>query len=58
MFNMDFKSDGISWVGNIYQKFEAICQEVDGIMIQVCIIFLVKARPKPVNSALELLPSP
>eukprot|EP00268_Persea_americana_P000983 TRINITY_DN102966_c0_g1_i1.p1 TRINITY_DN102966_c0_g1~~TRINITY_DN102966_c0_g1_i1.p1 ORF type:complete len:351 (+),score=80.36 TRINITY_DN102966_c0_g1_i1:395-1447(+) len=34
MFNMDFKSDGISWVGNIYQKFEAICQEVDGIMIQ------------------------
>lgn len=41
MFNMDFKSDGMAWVDNIYQKFEAICQEVDGIMIQVRIIFLV-----------------
>ncbi|XP_058095660.1 uncharacterized protein LOC131241047 isoform X2 [Magnolia sinica] len=38
MFEMDLTSKGINWVGNIYQKFEAICQdvyqEVDGIMIQ------------------------
>lgn len=38
MFKMDLKSNGIAWVGNIYQKFEAVCQEVyqevDGIMTQ------------------------
>ncbi|KAK6946647.1 hypothetical protein RJ641_000120 [Dillenia turbinata] len=26
---MDLKIKGISWVGNIYQKFEAMCHEVD-----------------------------
>ncbi|KAK6934179.1 hypothetical protein RJ641_034334 [Dillenia turbinata] len=26
---MDLKIKGISWVGNIYQKFEAICHEAD-----------------------------
>ncbi|CDP05988.1 unnamed protein product [Coffea canephora] len=26
---MDLKSKGRTWVGNIYHKFEAICQEVD-----------------------------
>nr|CAN66610.1 hypothetical protein VITISV_017557 [Vitis vinifera] len=31
---MDLKFKGIAWVGNIYQKFEAICQEVDNIVSQ------------------------
>ncbi|KAI4333589.1 hypothetical protein L6164_018375 [Bauhinia variegata] len=34
MFGMDFKPKGITWVGNIYQKFEAVCQEVDDIVSQ------------------------
>eukprot|EP00262_Sarcandra_glabra_P015125 TRINITY_DN4595_c0_g1_i1.p1 TRINITY_DN4595_c0_g1~~TRINITY_DN4595_c0_g1_i1.p1 ORF type:complete len:395 (-),score=82.81 TRINITY_DN4595_c0_g1_i1:472-1656(-) len=34
MFSMDLKSTGITWVDNVYQKFEAICQEVENIMIQ------------------------
>ncbi|XP_058100751.1 uncharacterized protein LOC131245361 isoform X2 [Magnolia sinica] len=34
MFKMDLKSKGITWVGNIYQKFESMCQEVDGLMSQ------------------------
>ncbi|KAL1190659.1 hypothetical protein V5N11_000147 [Cardamine amara subsp. amara] len=29
---MDFK--GISWVGNVYQKFEAMCLEVEEIIVQ------------------------
>ncbi|XP_077251144.1 uncharacterized protein LOC143890381 [Tasmannia lanceolata] len=28
MFSMDLKSTGITWVGNIYQKLETVCQEV------------------------------
>ncbi|XP_022777316.1 uncharacterized protein LOC111318704 isoform X2 [Durio zibethinus] len=31
---MDSKSKGIAWVGNIYQKFEAMCMEVDDIVCQ------------------------
>eukprot|EP00261_Vitis_vinifera_P011997 XP_002283041.3 PREDICTED: uncharacterized protein LOC100246901 isoform X2 [Vitis vinifera] len=34
MSAMDLKFKGIAWVGNIYQKFEAICQEVDNIVSQ------------------------
>jgi hypothetical protein len=30
---MDFK--GIKWVGNVYQKFEAMCLEVEEIIVQV-----------------------
>nr|XP_011460775.1 PREDICTED: uncharacterized protein LOC101314829 isoform X2 [Fragaria vesca subsp. vesca] len=31
---MDLKFKGPNWVGNIYQKFEAICHEVDDIVKQ------------------------
>ncbi|XP_020537016.2 uncharacterized protein LOC110010073 [Jatropha curcas] len=31
---MDLKSKGIAWVGNIYQRFETMCQEVDSIVNQ------------------------
>ncbi|OVA09195.1 hypothetical protein BVC80_659g17 [Macleaya cordata] len=31
---MDFKRKGITWVGNIYEKFEAMCLEVEDIMSQ------------------------
>ncbi|XP_022937199.1 uncharacterized protein LOC111443565 isoform X1 [Cucurbita moschata] len=31
---MDLKHKGISWVGNMFQKFEAVCQEVDNIINQ------------------------
>ncbi|KAE8124733.1 hypothetical protein FH972_019590 [Carpinus fangiana] len=29
---MDLKHKGITWVGNFFQKFEAVCQEVDGFV--------------------------
>ncbi|GMY32004.1 hypothetical protein FCV25MIE_27246 [Fagus crenata] len=29
---MDLNHKGITWVGNLYQKFEAVCQEVDDIV--------------------------
>ncbi|XP_028763699.1 uncharacterized protein LOC114721972 [Neltuma alba] len=29
---MDFKFKGITWVGDFYQKFEEVCQEVDDIV--------------------------
>ncbi|XP_021294452.1 uncharacterized protein LOC110424237 [Herrania umbratica] len=31
---MDSKSKGIAWVGNIYQKFEAMCMEVDDMVCE------------------------
>ncbi|KAJ7981805.1 Fiber Fb32-like protein isoform 3 [Quillaja saponaria] len=31
---MDLKLKGITWVGNIYQRFEEICQEVDDVVSQ------------------------
>ncbi|XWS15828.1 hypothetical protein CRYUN_Cryun34aG0035100 [Craigia yunnanensis] len=31
---MENKSKGIAWVGNIYQKFEAMCMEVDDVVCQ------------------------
>ncbi|PIA27300.1 hypothetical protein AQUCO_08100027v1 [Aquilegia coerulea] len=31
---MDFKVQGISWVGNVYQKFEAMCLEVEDVVCQ------------------------
>ncbi|XP_008463725.2 uncharacterized protein LOC103501804 isoform X1 [Cucumis melo] len=31
---MDLKHKGISWVGNMFQKFEAVCLEVDNIINQ------------------------
>lgn len=33
MIAMDVKS--INWVGHIYQKFEAMCLEVEEVMYQV-----------------------
>lgn len=33
MVDMDLK--GITWVGHVYQKFEAVCLEVEEIMYQV-----------------------
>lgn len=30
------KSISKSWVGNIYHKFEAVCQEVDEFVTKVC----------------------
>ncbi|GAB4849406.1 hypothetical protein Ancab_004203 [Ancistrocladus abbreviatus] len=32
MLKMDSKVTGRSWVGNLYQKFEAICHEVDDVV--------------------------
>uniref|UniRef100_A0A2N9EYC6 Uncharacterized protein n=1 Tax=Fagus sylvatica TaxID=28930 RepID=A0A2N9EYC6_FAGSY len=32
MSTMDLNHKGITWVGNLYQKFEAVCQEVDDIV--------------------------
>ncbi|XP_057952374.1 uncharacterized protein LOC131146654 isoform X1 [Malania oleifera] len=34
MSTMDLKLKSINWVGNIYQKFEAMCNEVDDIVGQ------------------------
>ncbi|MBA0694509.1 hypothetical protein Goari_004793 [Gossypium aridum] len=33
-FNMDSKFKGIVWVGNIYQRFEALCLEMDDMVCQ------------------------
>ncbi|XP_061339419.1 uncharacterized protein LOC133286090 isoform X1 [Gastrolobium bilobum] len=37
---MDLKVKRINWVGNIYQKFEAVCQEVDDIVGQDAVKYL------------------
>ncbi|KAF7822650.1 uncharacterized protein G2W53_020794 [Senna tora] len=37
---MDFKLTGITWVGNFYQKFEEVCQEVDDIVGQDAVKYL------------------
>uniref|UniRef100_A0A6N2LK68 Uncharacterized protein n=1 Tax=Salix viminalis TaxID=40686 RepID=A0A6N2LK68_SALVM len=29
---MDLKSKGMAWAGNIYQKFETMCHEVDNVV--------------------------
>lgn len=34
MITMDVK--GITWVGNMYQKFENMCLEVEDMMYEVC----------------------
>ncbi|XP_042520608.1 uncharacterized protein LOC122094056 isoform X2 [Macadamia integrifolia] len=34
MSTMDLNTKGITWVGNLYQKFEAICLEVEDIVCQ------------------------
>lgn len=39
MSHMDLHSNEIAWVGNIYRRFEAVCQEINDIRIQVCMIF-------------------
>ncbi|KAL7000543.1 hypothetical protein U1Q18_001694, partial [Sarracenia purpurea var. burkii] len=38
MIVMDFK--GITWVGNVYQKFEAMCLEVEEVMYQDTVKFV------------------
>ncbi|KAA8540489.1 hypothetical protein F0562_024592 [Nyssa sinensis] len=43
MFNMDFRGKDISWVawvGNICQKFEALCSELDDIMCEETIKYV------------------
>ncbi|XP_010277757.1 PREDICTED: uncharacterized protein LOC104612134 isoform X3 [Nelumbo nucifera] len=40
MFNMDLNCKGITWVGNIYQRVEAICMEVEGIITQEALQFV------------------
>lgn len=37
---MDFKLKGITWVGDFYQKFEEVCQEVDDIFGQDAVKYL------------------
>ncbi|TKY66445.1 suppressor protein SRP40 [Spatholobus suberectus] len=37
---MDLRIQRINWVGNIYQKFEAVCQEVDDIVGQDAVKYL------------------
>ncbi|XP_020224508.1 uncharacterized protein LOC109806497 isoform X2 [Cajanus cajan] len=37
---MDLNFQNINWVGNIYQKFEAVCQEVDDIVSQDAVKYL------------------
>lgn len=37
---MDLNFQNINWVGNIYQKFEAVCQEVDDIVGQDAVKYL------------------
>ncbi|KAL2326787.1 hypothetical protein Fmac_020214 [Flemingia macrophylla] len=37
---MDLNFQHINWVGNIYQKFEAVCQEVDDIVGQDAVKYL------------------
>lgn len=32
---MDFKFKGRTWAGNIYHRFEAMCQEVDDFVTKV-----------------------
>jgi hypothetical protein len=32
---MDLKSKGMAWAGDIYQKFEIMCHEVDNVVKQV-----------------------
>lgn len=34
---MDLKHNGITWVGNFFQKLEAVCQEVDDIVSKVSV---------------------
>ncbi|GAU35734.1 hypothetical protein TSUD_369990 [Trifolium subterraneum] len=63
---MNLKVNRINWVGNIYQKFEAVCQEVDGIVGQDAVKYLdnqvqnVGDSIKMLYSEVvhELLPSP
>lgn len=46
MSTMDLK--GIAWVGNIYQKFEAMCLEVEETMYEVTPFFyIVYNNPDP-----------
>lgn len=38
MSTMDLNRKGITWVGNFFQKLEAVCQEVDDIVSKVALI--------------------
>ncbi|XP_012079053.1 uncharacterized protein LOC105639575 isoform X3 [Jatropha curcas] len=52
MISMDLK--GISWVGNIYQKFEAMCLEVEEIMYQDTVKY-VENQVQTVGSGVKKL---
>ncbi|BFG29091.1 hypothetical protein CerSpe_153650 [Prunus speciosa] len=52
---MDLKKlKGMNWVGNIYQKFEAICQEVDDIVTQDTIKY-VETQVQTVGKSVKKL---
>ncbi|ONI12536.1 hypothetical protein PRUPE_4G170200 [Prunus persica] len=52
---MDLKKlKGMNWVGNIYQKFEAICQEVDDIVNQDTIKY-VETQVQTVGKSVKKL---
>jgi hypothetical protein len=49
MSTMDLNHKGITWVGNLYQKFEAVCQEVDDIVSKVSsILFFLFPQALPI----------
>lgn len=50
MFIMDFK--GITWVGNVYQKFEAMCLEVEEAVCQDTVKF-VENQAQTVGSSVK-----
>lgn len=55
MIIMDVK--GITWVGSVYQKFEAMCLEVEEVMYQVCPSLIFALHLSHALKALKLLPS-
>lgn len=49
---MDLKHKGITWVGNFFQKLEAVCQEVDDIVNKVSLIFIFSIKSSVLFGAL------
>lgn len=49
---MDIKVKGISWVGNVYQKFETMCLEVEDVVCQETAKY-VETQVKTVGSSVK-----
>ncbi|KAL5729926.1 hypothetical protein ACHQM5_002814 [Ranunculus cassubicifolius] len=49
---MDLKVKGISWVGNVYQKFETMCLEVEDVVCQETAKY-VETQVKTVGSSVK-----